>query len=136
MYDLHVNIGIALLDFKLENSVFDNIRGLKLIDMESGVPLKERIKIAGGTVGYNAPERDGKHSYLAEKADMFSLGAAACVLMSETEAEFVTGIRDYARFVEIMNCKCQNSGEKFPDDFTALVFSLLSTDPLLRPTWD
>ncbi len=133
---MHVTIGIAHLDVKLENSVFDNIRGLKFIDMESGVPLKERIKIPGGTVGYNAPERDGKHSYLAEKADMFSLGAAACVLMSETKAEFVTGIRDYALFVEIMNHKCQNQGEKFPDDFTALVFSLLSTDPLLRPTWE
>jgi serine/threonine protein kinase len=76
--DLH-KIG---LDIKPENSVFDNKKGLMLIDMESAVPLKEKIKMTGGTKGYNAPERDGNNYCSPEKADMFSLGAVASVLMS------------------------------------------------------
>ncbi len=79
--DLH-KIGLAHLDIKPENSVFDNKKGLMLIDMESAVPLDKEIQITGGTEGYNAPERDGIIYCSPEKADMFSLGAVASVLMS------------------------------------------------------
>ncbi len=128
--DMHLNLGIAHLDFKLENAVFDNNRGLKIIDMESSVPIKARIKGMGGTVGYNAPERYRRTKYSAKYADMFSLGAAGCVLMAETMAEYITGVRDFALFSEIIHFKCNQTGEIIPEELTQLLFNLLSTDPL------
>jgi len=86
---MHQTKGIAHLDIKLENIVLDSQYILKLIDFAYCEPKDTKMSKAKGTERYFAPEvaqiyynRKVWHpenlleqpTYVAEKADIFSLG--------------------------------------------------------------
>lgn len=93
---LHQTHSLAHLDLKLENIVLDSRYLLKLIDFAYCEPKSSLMSVSKGTERYFAPEvakiyykRHDWHpqslsqqmSYLAEKADVYSLGILLFTMM-------------------------------------------------------
>jgi len=93
---MHEKKGMAHLDIKLENIVLDPHYMLKIIDFAYSEPKENRMCISKGTERYFAPEvaqiyyrrqawypqnLQERPTYVAEKADIFSLGIFLFTLM-------------------------------------------------------
>ena len=59
---LHSNIGIAHLDLKLENILFDDKFEIKLCDFGFAEEISTRLYEKNGTMGYMAPEMMNRFS--------------------------------------------------------------------------
>jgi len=78
---MHSN-GVAHLDLKLENLLFDKDFNLKVTDFDLSQPLDSTTLIARGTAGYRAPEIKKGLCCDLKAADVYSLGVVLFILFN------------------------------------------------------
>ena len=121
-------------DLKLENILLDKHENVKLVDFGFTREYEGKanyLQTFCGTICYSAPEMLKGEKYAGEKVDVWSLGVILYALLCG-ELPFDDDDDDVTRR------NILTSDPKYPDhvpeDALALIKSLLSKRPLLRPT--
>lgn len=82
--------GVAHMDIKLENCLYDNLSGdLKITDFGNSIIFNEGDKFIGvrGTPGFVAPEVKNNDTYCPKLADVWSLGVTFFVLLTAEQPD-------------------------------------------------
>ncbi|BGP03667.1 hypothetical protein NBRC10513v2_007402 [Rhodotorula toruloides] len=125
--------GVVHRDLKLENVLLDENVNVKIADLgfgrefEKGKWLETRV----GTLGYMAPEVVAGSKYLGEQVDVWSLGVILYALVTGS-LPFDDDDEGIMRQL-ILDCKYEMP-EWLDEDASSLIRSILTRDPLLRPS--
>ncbi|BGP35556.1 hypothetical protein JCM10296v2_007397 [Rhodotorula toruloides] len=125
--------GVVHRDLKLENVLLDENVNVKIADLgfgrefEKGKWLETRV----GTLGYMAPEVVAGSKYLGEQVDVWSLGVILYALVTGS-LPFDDDDEGIMRQL-ILDCKYEMP-DWLDEDASSLIHSILTRDPLLRPS--
>ncbi|BGP27813.1 serine/threonine protein kinase [Rhodotorula toruloides] len=125
--------GVVHRDLKLENVLLDENVNVKIADLgfgrefEKGKWLETRV----GTLGYMAPEVVAGSKYLGEQVDVWSLGVILYALVTGS-LPFDDDDESIMRQL-ILDCKYEMP-DWLDEDASSLIRSILTRDPLLRPS--
>jgi len=139
--------GVAHLDLKLENLLFDKDCNLKVTDFDLSQSIDSTGLIARGTPGYRAPEVKKGVCYNFQVADVYSLATILFIMITGTPAyaEVNKGLglefdafyrllrKNNQRFWEI-HASYKNDPDFYSEDLIDLINGMLMEEPRQRLT--
>lgn len=123
--------GIAHRDIKPENIVFDKYFHPKIIDFGMSHENADKLSTYCGTPNYMAPEIVNTSCYNGKRADVWSFGVTAHILMCQkAPLNYPTELK-YVREVRKNNLKVSN---QCYGEFGNIIEACLNKDPEQRPS--
>ena len=143
---MHSN-GVAHLDLKLENLLFDKDFNLKVTDFDLSQSLDSTTLIARGTAGYRAPEIKKGLCYNLKAADVYSLAIVLFILFNgsppyaeiqramglEFDGLYKLLMRNNTKFWAL-HSQYKGNPQYYSQDFKDLINAMLLEEPSQRLT--
>ena len=144
VFYLHTGYGLAHLDIKPDNLVFNDANQLALIDLGHTEKIGASIHHATGTAMYRPREVETGATYQVAPADIYSLAMTILVIMIQDlpfgKVDRQTLNRIYTRsgtresFFRILYGSFRNVDERHPAEVQELLYRCLNPNPADRPS--